>query len=344
MSSGREPTRREFVAAGAVALSACGRRPAQPAPVFIAKAASYSGDLAALVRRMFRELQIDFRGRRVLLKPNLVEFDPGACINTHPAVVHAAWEAAQALGAAEVRIAEGPGHRRNTWELAEAAGYFETIPGFEERFTDLNLDEVSKVKLRHPRSRLSEIYLPRTALVADVIVSLPKMKTHHWVGATLSLKNFFGVVPGAVYGWPKNVLHWAGIEESIADLHFHLPQRVALVDGIVGMEGNGPVQGTTRPAGVLVAARDLVAADATCCRIMGIDPRRVRYLKLAETQGQTETAYVHQIGETVESVATTFALLPEFEGLRTVPHAPAKAASNSQAGNFHANSDHRTYL
>jgi uncharacterized protein (DUF362 family) len=331
MCSGRKPTRREFVAAGAVALAACGRR-VQPAPVFIARAGSYSGDLTALVRRMFRELQIDFRGKRVLLKPNLVEFDPGACINTHPAVVHAAWEAAQALGAAEVRIAEGPGHRRNTWELAEAAGYFATIPGFEDRFTDLNLDEVSAVQLKHPRSRLSEIYLPRTVLGSDVIVSLPKMKTHHWVGATLSLKNFFGVVPGAVYGWPKNVLHWAGIEESIADLHFHLPQRIALVDGIVGMEGNGPIQGTTRLAGVLVASRDLVAADATCCRIMGIDPRRVRYLKLAETRGQTETAGVHQIGEPVESVATSFELLPQFEGLRTAPRRPARSGSNSQAG------------
>ena len=48
---------------------------------------------------------------------------------------------------------------------------------------------------------------------------MPKMKTHHWVGATLSMKNLFGVVPGGIYGWPKNVLHWSGLEESIADLH-----------------------------------------------------------------------------------------------------------------------------
>ena len=318
MCSDRGLTRRHFVAASAAAtvLAACGRRAAQPVPVFIAKAAAYSAELPSLVCRMFQELKIDFTGKRVLLKPNLVEFDPGANINTHPAVVHAAWEAAKALGAREVHIAEGPGHRRNTWELAEAAGYFETIRGFEDRFTDLNLDEVTKVRLVHSQSRLSELYLPRTVLGADVIVSLPKMKTHHWVGATLSLKNFFGVVPGAVYGWPKNVLHWAGIEECIADLHFNLPQRIALVDGIIGMEGNGPIQGTPKRAGVLVAARDLVAADATCCRIMGIEPRAVRYLKLAETQGQTEPSAVKQIGEPLEAVATSFEMPPQFTGLR----------------------------
>ena len=327
MSSNPALTRRQFaLAASGLALGACAhpRAALQPAPVFIAKARSYAVDLDALVRRMFQELKVDFKGKRVLLKPNLVEFDPGANINTHPAVVHAALEAASALGAREVRIAEGPGHRRNTWELAEAAGYFETISRFEDLFTDLNLDDVSRIALARSRSRLRELYLPHALLAADIVVSLPKMKTHHWVGATLSLKNFFGVVPGAVYGWPKNVLHWAGIEESIADLHFNLPRRpgdrarqfIALVDGIIGMQGNGPIQGTPKAAGVLVASADLAAADSTACRIMGIDPRLVRYLKLAETRSQTELSGVRQIGEPIETVSNRFELLPQFAGLR----------------------------
>ena len=58
----------------------------------------------------------------------------------------------------------------------------------------------------------------------------------------------------------------------IADLHSSVPRRFTLVDGIVGMEGNGPIQGKPKPAGVLVAGRDMPAVDATCCRIMGIDP------------------------------------------------------------------------
>ena len=123
-----------------------------------------------------------------------------------------------AIGAASVRIAEGPGHRRNTLDLADAAGYFRIVPRFEEIFTDLNIDDVSQIHIPRQVSRMGKLYLPNTALRADLLVSIPKMKTHHWAAATLSMKNLFGTVPGALYGWPKNMLHWAGIDESIADL------------------------------------------------------------------------------------------------------------------------------
>ena len=197
-------------------------------------------------------------------------------------------EAFQAAGAADVRIAEGPGHRRVTLDLADAAGYFTTIPDFEQRFTDLNTDEISRTTLRHPVSKLKELYLPRTALGCDLLVSMPKMKTHHWVGATLSMKNLFGIVPGGVYGWPKNVLHWAGIAESIVDLHHAAPRRFCIVDGIVGMEGNGPIQGRPKAAGVLVAGSDPISVDATCCRIMRIDPAKIEYLAMAGYDGGTK--------------------------------------------------------
>ncbi|PYT11174.1 MAG: hypothetical protein DMG59_27135, partial [Acidobacteria bacterium] len=157
----------------------------------------------------------------------------------------------------------------------------------------------TKVKLNSPVSKLRSLYLPHTALGADLLVSLPKMKTHHWVGATLSMKNFFGLVPGGVYGWPKNVLHWAGINECIADLYRAFPRHFALVDGIDGMEGNGPIQGRTRHAGLIVAGSDLAAVDATCCRIMRIDPDKIEYLRLAGAGGP-----IRQIGEAVETVAT----------------------------------------
>jgi uncharacterized protein (DUF362 family) len=262
------------------------------------------------MRHVLAEHKVEARGKRVVLKPNLVEFDSATAINTHPLVVAAALEAFRALGAVDVRIAEGPGHRRPTLDLAEAAGYFEAIPRFEEIFTDLNLDEISRVKLERPRSRLEALYLPRTVLDADLLVSLPKMKTHHWVGATLGMKNLFGVVPGGVYGWPKNVLHWAGIDESIADLHRLFPRVFTIVDGIVGMEGNGPIQGKPKAAGVLVAGADPVAVDATCCRIMRLNPARVRYLELAG--GRLKEEDIEQAGESIRSVATPFELIREF--------------------------------
>jgi uncharacterized protein (DUF362 family) len=228
----------------------------------------------------------------------------------------AAYEAFRSMGAAEVRIAEGPGHRRPTLDLAEAAGYFQAFPDFENLFTDLNVDDVVRVDLIRRVSKLESLYLPRTALRCDLLVSMPKLKTHHWVGATLSMKNFFGLVPGAIYGWPKNILHWAGIHECIVEVHAMLPRVFAIVDGIEGMEGNGPIQGKAKFAGVIVAGRDLAAVDATCCRIMGIDPRKVRYLKLAEDRGQTAEANVRQIGEPIAGVRTRFELIPEFAAIR----------------------------
>ena len=303
-----------MVAAGpALALSACSQTPAKWAPVSIYRASEYSENLFDLVRRLIAEHGLNVRGKRVVLKPNMVEFDERTVINTNPKLVHAALEGFKAAGAADVRIAEGPGHRRLTLDLADAAGYFSTIPRFESLFTDLNLDQLRLVNLVRPQSKLRSLYLPNTVLNCDLLVSLPKLKTHHWAGATLSMKNLFGLVPGGIYGWPKNVLHWAGINESIADLHTLFPRAFSIVDGIVGMEGNGPIQGTPRPAGVVVAGADPVAVDATCCRIMGLDPERIGYLDLAAGKARLAEDVVPQIGEALHSVATRFAVLPGLE-------------------------------
>ncbi len=308
--------RRDWItgSAGWAALAGCSRPPASPPRVTIVRAPGYTQNLYDTVLRVLVDHKLSVHGRHVVLKPNLVEFDPSTAINTNPMLVHAALEAFRDLGAA-VRIAEGPGNRRNTLELAEAAGYFDTIPKFEDLFTDANLDEIRRVAIPHPESRLRSLYLPVTALNCDLLVSMPKMKTHHWAGATLSMKNLFGLVPGAVYGWPKNILHWAGIDRSIADLHGLFPRTFALVDGLVGMEGNGPIQGTAKRAGVLVAGTDLIAVDATCCRIMALDPRRMEYLRLRET-GQLEESGVQQSGERVAAVQTPFELIPELKSFR----------------------------
>ena len=316
-------TRRALLSgsAGAVVWTGCSRKPTPvaAAPVSIVRAPAYDQRLYEIVRRVMREHQLNIRGRSILLKPNLVEFEPQSSINTHPLLVHAVFEACRELGAAEIRIGEGPGHRRNTLDLADAAGYFQIVPRFEDVFVDLNLDEVTRVRPSGPVSRLEKLYLPNSALRADLLISIPKMKTHHWVGATLSMKNLFGLVPGGVYGWPKNVLHWAGINESIVDLHAAFSRQFALVDGIVGMEGNGPIQGTPKAAGLLVAGRDVRAVDATCCRIMGIDPLKIAYLQpTAPADASLLARDVPQIGEPLASVVTPFALIPEFQGVRLV--------------------------
>ncbi|MBZ5584465.1 MAG: DUF362 domain-containing protein [Acidobacteriia bacterium] len=316
----RKPTRREWLAGAAGApFAGCGKR-AQPRPVSqvsITRAPDYDQGLYATVRRILEEHRLQVRGRSVLLKPNLVEFADGSPINTHPLLVHAVYEGFRALGADSVRIAEGPGHRRNTLDLADAAGYFSTVPRFEDVFVDLNVDDVAPARLRRQTSAMRRWYLPKTASGADLLVSIPKMKTHHWAGATLAMKNLFGVVPGGVYGWPKNPLHWAGIHECIVDLNAMFPRQFAIVDGIVGMEGNGPIQGTPKRAGALVAGCDPVAVDATCCRIMGIDPSKLGYLGLASgLERNIDEAHIRQMRESVASVAAPFRLIDEFKHIR----------------------------
>jgi uncharacterized protein (DUF362 family) len=311
-------TRRHFFFGSFSLATACSKRTARAAapPVSIVKAASYSIDLTDTVRRILVDHRVEVKDKNILLKPNLVEFSATAPINTNPLFVASVAEAFHALGARRVAIAEGPGHRRMTLDMAEEAGFFSAIHGFEDRFTDLNLDEVHRVQLREPFSRLKELYLPRTVLDCDLLVSLPKMKTHHWAGATLSMKNLFGVVPGAVYGWPKNILHWSGINECIADLHYVFPRQFCLVDGIEAMEGNGPILGTLKHAGLIVAGAHPPSVDATCCRLMKIDPAKIGYLELVGRRGAWDAGHAKQIGEAIGPLASRFALHPDLEYLR----------------------------
>jgi uncharacterized protein (DUF362 family) len=292
------------------------RFPYSASRVSIIRASSYSVELFDIVRRVLIDHQVVVADKNIVLKPNLVEFDPHAPINTHPVFVAAVADAFQSLGARTVRIAEGPGHRRMTLDMAQGAGFFDAVSRFEDRFTDLNLDDVSRVRLTRPFSTLKELYLPNTALRADLLVSLPKMKTHHWAGATLAMKNLFGVVPGSVYGWPKNPLHWAGIDESIADLHYLFPKQFCLVDGIQGMEGNGPILGSIKHAGVIVAGHHPPSVDAICCQIMRIDPAKIKYLRMVAERSGSDLARIEQTGESVKSVETQFALHPDLSHLR----------------------------
>lgn len=285
----------------------------RPSPVAIVKAKDYSVDLVSTLREAAKLSSLDLRGKRILVKPNLVEFDSARPINTNALTVAAVVEFAKAMGAADVRIGEGPGHRRDTLGIAEQAGYFKDIPHFEDLFTDLNRDEVVALPSRFSSGK---IYLPQTVLAADVLISLPRMKTHHWAGVTLSMKNLFGLVPGSVYGWPKNPLHYEGITRSILEINRLVPNTVAIIDGIVAMEGNGPIQGNAKPAGLIVMSRDVVAADATCSRLMQISPDHIDYLSASELPGAWREQDIEQRGESITHLAQRFDLPPGQESLR----------------------------
>src|ERR1700736_1861863 len=111
--------------------------------VAIVKASSYNSELAQRMLEGLKLCGLDVKGKKVLLKPNLVEWDPSTNINTDVAVVSAALEVFRQLGAAEVKIGEGPGHRRDTYDLAQQARYRTEVEKFDGLFVDLNRDDVS---------------------------------------------------------------------------------------------------------------------------------------------------------------------------------------------------------
>jgi uncharacterized protein (DUF362 family) len=286
--------------------------------VAILPASRYDQPLKDTIARGIRLCGLDVKGKRILLKPNLVEFDPKGVINTHPAVIEAAIDSFRSLGAAQVIVAEGPGHRRDNEYLLSASGLYDVVREHRVSYVDLNTDNVRATPLRSNFTALKQLYLPESLYNADLLVSMPKLKTHHWVGVTLSLKNMFGVVPGIVYGWPKNILHWQGIHQSILDINSSLPlPQFAIVDGIVGMEGNGPLQGRAKNSGVLIFGDDLVAVDATAARLMTIEPQQINYLaKAGEFLGNLNQERIQQIGERLEKLQQDFAVIEDFQNLK----------------------------
>jgi uncharacterized protein (DUF362 family) len=324
----RAITRRAFLAVPAAAAVACRGRSDRPflqsaftvAPrsaVALLAAATYEVDFADLIFRGLSELGVDVAGRSVLLKPNIVEYETTQAINTHPLVVAGAVAAFRRAGARQVLVGEGPGHRRDTEYLLTSSGLYEHLNELRTPFIDLNHDDVREVPTRSWYTGLRSLTLPTSVLAADVVVSMPKLKTHHWAGLTCSMKNLFGVVPGAVYGWPKNLLHLKGINASIVDIVATAQPDLAIVDGVVGMEGDGPIMGKARPLGLIAMGTDLPAVDATCARLIGIDPERLTYLKAARNYlGNVDADRIDHRGEPPGRFATTFELIDAWREAR----------------------------
>jgi len=309
-------------AAGFAALPWLREMFAEPAPVFLARGQRYDGPLEQTIRDGLLATGIDpaaLRGRKVLLKPNLVE--PSRLtphVTTHPAMIVAAAEVFRRWGA-EVAVGEAPGHIRDTEMALVESGVAEVLDSAQLLFRDLNYEDVAWVENAGRASKLAGFYFPRSVAEADLIVSMPKLKTHHWVGLTVSLKNIYGVLPGIKYGWPKNVLHHAGIPETVCDINASLGKTIAIVDGILCMEGDGPIMGTPKPLGLVAIGANPTAVDATCARIMGLEPKRVGYLKLtAGRLGPIKDRLIVARGENWRELVAPFKLLdkPHLTQLR----------------------------
>jgi uncharacterized protein (DUF362 family) len=277
--------------------------------VAIGECPSYDGaGLLDAVRELWQQAGMpSVAGKRVLVKPNLLDAIEGRPVTTAPAVVGAVLDLLQELGAGEVAVGDGSGFRREAAPVVGASGLAAVLAARKIPFIDLNYDAPGPVSARDGWFlHATELWLPKHVREADLIVSVPKLKTHHWAGVSISLKNLLGVVPGCRYGWPKNILHVNPLPMSVLGVYQAVRPVVAVVDGIVGMEGDGPLMGEPLAHGLLAVGADPVAVDATCSRLMGIAPVDVDHLYLADWAGVGQVAQIEVRGAGAESLLRAY--------------------------------------
>lgn len=244
--------------------------------------ASYD-NVREAVRSAFKLFPVKVTGKKVLIKPNVLrssEAEEG--IVTHPAVLKAVVEKVEEMGPASLIVGDNPGlvsyganeeSFEKTGLMSAAKGYYKNI-GNDSVKVDFNPDFMPRVSLS------------RAVLEADVIISLPKFKTHGLTVMTGAIKNSYGFLPGA----QKSKLHRAAgsserFHEVIVDVFQLRVPDLFIVDAVIGMEGNGPTSTDLRSIGLILAANNAVALDSVIARMMGLDPGRLRFLKKARENG-----------------------------------------------------------
>ncbi len=259
-------------------------------------------------------------GQRVLLKPNLLgPFAVERAVTTHPAVLRAAILLAQEAGA-EVTVGDSPG----VGSPAMAARACGLTPVLEETGVAL-ADFSTPVEFESPDGRVARrLVLAKAVKDADVIISLPKLKTHGQMTMTGALKNQYGLIPGTLKSqWHFRLQRPQWLAALILDIHRIARPALAIMDAVVAMEGKGPSGGRPRFLGALLAGRDLAAVDTLACHVIRLDPRLVPVLEAARSQGLGATALEEMeiVGEDWPRLqATDFEKVSKLEDvLRIVP-------------------------
>lgn len=289
---------------------------AEGATVGLAGVSSYDADIRSAIRSIWREAKgPELRGANVVIKPNLVDFMRDRPCFTMPQVTGALIDfLREEVGVKSVVVGEGVTFRRDPHAILIDTGYRDLLDARRVEFVDLNYDDMVKIPLRGGYAKMDSLLMSRTVAQADALISVPKLKTHHWTKISASLKNLFGIVPGAKYGFPKNTLHQRGIDAFVAELWDSLPtpKRFALVDGIVGSQGDGPLFGTPVPSGTLIGGEDFLAVDATAARVMGFEPSRIEILAFMAWAGlgQIDANKIKLVGTPLDALRREYEPAP----------------------------------
>jgi uncharacterized protein (DUF362 family)/NAD-dependent dihydropyrimidine dehydrogenase PreA subunit len=272
--------------------------------------ASYE-NVRQAVDRAFELFPLALRGKKVLIKPNVLRAsEPGEGIVTHPAVVRAVVEQVESLRPASLIVGDNPGLFgygdneecfRKTG-LMEAAGKYYLNIGNEAVRRDFN------------PAYMPSVTVSKAVLDADILISLPRFKTHGLTVISGAVKNSYGILPGA----QKAKLHRAAgnaerFHEMLVDVFRLRVPDLFIMDAVVGMEGNGPASPDLRDIGLILASDNAVAMDAVVAAMMGCDPARLGFLRKAKQEGLGDYD-LHRIGIVGELKRVPDFKLPPLSG------------------------------
>lgn len=215
------------------------------------------------------------RGEKVLIKPNFIIPRPAEhAAQTDPAVVIALAQIIKDFGAKPI-VGDSPAWN-SIWACIRALGLKEPLKHMGVPVVALNKP------IRHKTGNGS-VGISRVALEVDKIINLPKLKTHQQLGATFAIKNMFGCVSGK----EKAFLHFTkgksceAFCEMLVEIYKLLKPVLTIVDSVVGMEGQGPINGKARRLGFLVGGTDPLACELVCCKLINFDSLRLPIIQAA---------------------------------------------------------------
>lgn len=231
------------------------------------------GGMAAFVRP----------GQKVLLKPNLLAGKPPEkAVTTHPQIVRAVVRLVQQAGGIAL-VGDSPGVGAPE-KVARRCGILAAAQETGALFAPFT----ESVRVRPRGGTFHELEIARQVLEADVVINLPKLKTHQMMGLTCAVKNLFG----AVVGMRKARLHLqAGTDKSffalmLLELAEQLRPALTIVDAVVAMEGDGPGSGDPVGVGAVLAGTDPLAVDTVAVELLGLAPAAVWTQKVAQETGR----------------------------------------------------------
>lgn len=268
------------------------------------------------------------QGDRVLLKPNLLKArPPEAAVTTHPEIVRAVIRLVREAGG-DPWVADSPGIG-DLRRVCDRAGILTVIKEEGAR-----LAETDNAVVLKNRGRFQRFEIARWAHDADVIINLPKLKTHGMTILTGAVKNIFGCIPG------KRKVQWhfnTGVNHDLfmrmlVELSALINPQLTIMDAVVGMDGNGPGSGDPRPIGVVIAGPDPVAVDVVASKLVGVPPDRVPILRaaLAAGIGETRLDRIAVVGEALSDVTVgQFRLPPQSHLEWRIPEWARRSLKNA---------------